>query len=98
MCSYCRCSFSPTPRRCFFSGIRAPFRSAALADRPDQIPLAHLRAARGVFSVGYFVQLLAVALLERMACAAAAPTASRRLLAEFAARALREARDRALPP
>lgn len=26
MCSYCRCSFSPTPRRCCFLGIRTTFR------------------------------------------------------------------------
>src|ERR671937_707075 len=76
MCSYWRCSFSPTPRRCFFSGIRAPFRSAALADRFDQIPLAHLRAAGNVPVLGDLVELLAVAILERMTCAAAALAAS----------------------
>src|SRR5919197_709255 len=92
-----RCSFSPTPRRCFFSGIRAPFRSAALADRFDQIPLAHLRAAGDVPVLGDLVELLAFAILERAAGLAAALAASCRLLAELAARALRKTRDRALP-
>src|SRR6266511_2710041 len=101
MCSYCRCSFSLTPRRCFSSGILNPLQvsgSAALADRLDQIPLAHLRTAGDVLVLGDLVQLLAIAILERAAGLAAALTASGRLLAELAARALRKPRDRALPP
>src|SRR5206468_828871 len=72
--------------------------SATLADRLDQIPLAHLRAAGDVLVLGDLVQLLAIAILERTAGLAPALTASSRLLAELAARALREPRDRALPP
>src|SRR5439155_3180749 len=98
MCSYRRCSFSPTPPRCFSSGISTPFRSAGIADRLDQIPLAHLRAAGDVLVLGELVQLLAIAILERVAGLAAALPASSRLLAELAAGALREPRDRALPP
>src|SRR5437773_9896555 len=100
MCSYWRCSFSLTPRTCFFSGIFRPLsvsRSARLADRLDQIPLAHLRAAGDVLVLGDLVQLLAIAILERAAGLAPALTASSRLLAELAARALRKPRDRALP-
>src|SRR5919198_6368019 len=73
-------------------------RSAALADRLDQIPLAHLRAAGDVLVLGDLVQLLAIAILERMPCLAAALTTASRLLAELAARALRKPRDRALAP
>src|SRR5215216_7073743 len=101
MCSYWRCSFSLTPRRCFFSGISCPLfvsGSAALADRLDQIPLAHFRAAGDVLVLGDLVQLLAIAIFERAAGLAPALTASSRLLAELATRALRKPRDRALPP
>src|SRR5919204_1776228 len=100
MCSYWRCSLSLTPRRCFFSGISTPpsFCSAALADRLDQIPLAHLRAAGDVLVLGDLIQLLAVAILERVTCLAAPLTTTGPLLAELAARALRKPRDRALPP
>src|SRR6266480_1999735 len=51
-----------------------------------------------VLVLGDLVQLLAIAILERMAGLAPALTASSRLLAELAARALRQPRDRALPP
>src|SRR5881396_381966 len=72
--------------------------SAGLADRLDQIPLAHFRAAGDVLVLGDLVQLLAIAILERAAGFPPALTASSRLLAELAAGALREPRDRALPP
>src|ERR671931_538942 len=100
MCSYWRCSFSLTPRRCFFSGISTPPSScsAALADRLDQIPLAHLRAAGDILVLGDLVQLLAIAILERMPCLAAALTTAGRLLTELTARALRKPRDRTLAP
>src|ERR671934_428896 len=71
--------------------------SAGLADRLDQVPLAHLRPAGDVPVLGDLVQLLTVAILQRTACLATALTTAGSLLSELAARALREARDRALP-
>src|SRR5438045_4183515 len=65
-------------------------------DRLDQVPLAHLRAARDVLALRNLVQLLAIAVLERVAGLAAAPAAARRLLPELAARALRQVSDGAL--
>jgi hypothetical protein len=66
--------------------------------RLDQIPLAHLRAAGDVLVLGDLGELLAVAIVERTARQAAALTTTGSLLTEFAARAPRKARDRALPP
>src|SRR5439155_22823093 len=47
--------------------------STGLADRVDELPLAHLRTPRNVALLGEAVELLAVAVLERMARFAAAP-------------------------
>src|SRR5438552_11540767 len=69
---------------------------ARAAERPDQIPLAHLRAARDALLLRELVELLAVPVLERVARFAAAAAGLLRLLDEAAPRALRQVRDRPL--
>src|SRR5919201_3943360 len=73
------------------------FGSATPADRPDQIPLAHLRPPGDVSVLGDLVQLLAIAVFKRATRFSAALTSSGSLLSELATRALRELGDRALP-
>src|SRR5207247_986773 len=77
---------------------RPSVRSARPADRADQVPLAHLRAAGNVLLLGDLVELLAVSLLERMPRLAAALPSLRGLLAELAAGARGQVRDRPLAP
>src|SRR5947208_3763403 len=71
-------------------------RLARAADRVDQVPLPHLRAAGDAALLRDLVELLAVAVLELVTGLAAAAAAAGGLLAELAARALRQIRDRAL--
>src|SRR5207248_8352179 len=72
--------------------------SAAAADCLDQLPLAHLRAARDVAVLRELVQLLAVAILECVPGRAAAAGALASLGLEPAPRALGQMRDRPLRP
>src|ERR671934_1511135 len=70
--------------------------SASLAERLDQLPLAHFRAPGNSLPLRLLVELLAVTVLEPATRPTAALPAARTLLAELAARALREACDRPL--
>src|SRR5205807_24141 len=72
-------------------------RSAMRADRVDQLPLAHFRAARDAGSLGDFIELLAIAALERMPGLAAALASEPGLFLQSAARARGQFCDRALP-
>src|SRR5919204_3435004 len=80
--------------------VRAPptAGSARPADRVDQIPLAHLRAAGDVALHGDLVQLLAIAVLERVPGPTATLPTPRRLLAESAAGRSGQVGDGSLAP
>src|SRR5215218_9744907 len=91
-------SFTDAAQVLLLRHLRTPFvsRSAGLADCLDQIPLAHLRAAGDVLVLRDLVQLLAVPILQRATGLATALATPSRLLAQLAARALRQPGDRAL--
>src|SRR6266516_1207069 len=71
--------------------------SASRADRVDQVPLAHLRAAGDAFLLRDLVERLAVAVLQRVTGPAAALAPARSLLAQAAPSGRREVGDRSLP-
>ena len=73
-------------------------RSASVADRVDELPLAHARPARDVQLLSLGVELRPVAVLEGTPGLPTARTPSRRLRAAVAPRALRQVRDRPLLP
>src|SRR5437763_10473129 len=85
------CSFSPW---CFITVRAATYLLATLANRVDEIPLAHPRAAGDVPFLRDLVQLLPVAVLQRVTRLAAAPGALARLRLQPAPGALGQVRDR----
>src|SRR5437660_12119743 len=77
--------------------IGPPPLSMRLANRLDQVPLAHLRAAGDLLRLGDLVELLPVAVLQCLSGLAAPLAAFDSLLDEAAACLLRQMRDRPLP-
>src|SRR5919197_1585750 len=76
--------------------LRITSMSARLADRVDELPLPHPRAAGDVFLAGQLIELLAVAIIERVPGLASSSTALARLLLQPAPGALGQVRQGAL--
>src|SRR5205823_2251373 len=72
------------------------FASAALANRIDELPLSHLRPAVDLLVLCDLVQLLPVAILQRVTGFAPAPAAAPRLFLQTPPRTLGKRGDRAL--
>src|SRR4051812_46859990 len=76
------------------NGSRAIPASPAVADRVDELPLAHPRPSPDALLLGDLVELLAIALLQRVACLAAAAAAPSGLFLKPLAGALGKMGDR----
>src|SRR5947207_12701385 len=76
--------------------LEPPGGNLRFSDRLDQIPFSHRRPAGDLLFLRQLVELLAVAVLQRVSRLAAAPPAAGGLLPESASRLCRQARDRPL--